>query len=369
MSNAVIGTPQTVTVRGIVSTNAVVGNPATIGNAEAVAELYAAVARAEAAANAAEASEGAADAASAAAVAARQALEGASFAVAALEPGAAPTISKSVSPSGAVTLTYGIPAGEKGDTGATGDKGDAGDTGPQGPKGDTGATGPTGDTGATGATGAKGDKGDTGDTGPQGPKGDTGATGPKGDTGATGPGVAVGGSAGQILAKASGTDYDTGWITPANNLTTTTAGNVLDARQGKALADAISEKCGVHRFTATLPVNGWTLGNDGLYSNTVSVSGVLATDQAGNTGLVQSGNAATDALEEWCLAHFTAPVAVFTTHDLYIAAFLAARRVVARFTEANWPRFLDSAAIVLAPDGTRRYAFVRAGLSDRATGV
>ena len=80
-------------------------------------------------------------------------------------------------------------------------------------------------------------------------------------------------------------------------------------------------------------------------------------------------HAATDALEEWCLAHFTAPFAVFTTHDLYIAAFLAARRVVARFNEANWPRFLDSAAIVLAPDGTRRYAFVRAGLSDRATGV
>ena len=80
-------------------------------------------------------------------------------------------------------------------------------------------------------------------------------------------------------------------------------------------------------------------------------------------------HAATDALEEWCLVHFTAPFAVFTTHDLYIAAFLAARSVVARFTEANWPRFLDSAAIILAPDGTRRYAFVRAGLSDRATGV
>ena len=80
-------------------------------------------------------------------------------------------------------------------------------------------------------------------------------------------------------------------------------------------------------------------------------------------------HAATDALEEWCLAHFTAPVAVFTTHDLYIAAYLAARNVISRFTLENWPRFLDSAAIVLAPDGTRRYAFVRAGLSDRATGV
>ena len=80
-------------------------------------------------------------------------------------------------------------------------------------------------------------------------------------------------------------------------------------------------------------------------------------------------HAASDALEKWCIAHFTAPLAVFTTHDLYIAAFLAARRTIPRFTEANWPRFLDSAAIVIAPDGGRRYTLVRAGLSDRATGV
>ena len=80
-------------------------------------------------------------------------------------------------------------------------------------------------------------------------------------------------------------------------------------------------------------------------------------------------HAATDALEEWCLAHFTAPFAIFTTHDLYIAAYLAARNVISRFTLENWPRFLDSAAIILAPDGSRRYALVRAGLSDRVTGV
>lgn len=80
-------------------------------------------------------------------------------------------------------------------------------------------------------------------------------------------------------------------------------------------------------------------------------------------------HAASDALEEWCLTHFTAPFAIFTTHDLYIAAYLAARGVIPRFTEDNWPRFLDSAAIVLSPDGTRRYAMVRAGLSNRATGV
>ncbi len=80
-------------------------------------------------------------------------------------------------------------------------------------------------------------------------------------------------------------------------------------------------------------------------------------------------HSASDALEEWCIAHFNAPFAVFTTHDLYIAAYLAARGVISRFTEKNWPRFLDSAAIVISPDGTRRYALVRAGLSDRATGV
>ena len=80
-------------------------------------------------------------------------------------------------------------------------------------------------------------------------------------------------------------------------------------------------------------------------------------------------HAASDALEEWCLAHFTAPFAIFTTHDLYIAAYLAARTVISRFTFENWPRFLDSAAIIIAPDGSRRYALVRAGLSDRVSGV
>lgn len=52
------------------------------------------------------------------------------------------------------SFSFGIPKGEKGDTGETGPQGEAG---PQGEKGDTGATGPQGDPGA------------------QGPKGDTGA--------------------------------------------------------------------------------------------------------------------------------------------------------------------------------------------------
>lgn len=74
-------------------------------------------------------------------------------------------------------LVFTIPAGVKGETGATGPQG------PQGIQGETGATGPAGPKGDTGATGA------TGATGPQGPKGDTGATGQPGVKGDTGIGI------------------------------------------------------------------------------------------------------------------------------------------------------------------------------------
>lgn len=58
-----------------------------------------------------------------------------------LEPGSAATVTKAVDPdTGAVTLTFGLPAG---DTGATGPQGE------QGPKGDTGDTGPQGPIGPT----------------------------------------------------------------------------------------------------------------------------------------------------------------------------------------------------------------------------
>ncbi|MGN0852981.1 MAG: histidine phosphatase family protein [Kiritimatiellia bacterium] len=68
---------------------------------------------------------------------------------------------------------------------------------------------------------------------------------------------------------------------------------------------------------------------------------------------------ASDELETWALARFTGRLGVFTTHDLYNGAFLAARGVVKSFTVETWIQFLDSAAIVVAPDGTRRYALVR----------
>ena len=59
-------------------------------------------------------------------------------------------------------LTFGIPRGDTGATGAQGPKGDTGERGPQGIQGETGPQGPKGDKGDTGATGAQGPKGDTG---------------------------------------------------------------------------------------------------------------------------------------------------------------------------------------------------------------
>lgn len=118
-----------------------------------------------AAKDAADAAKGADDAASAANEAAQTAntaaarLDGMTATATGLDAGSTPTVDVATGEDGARVLSFGIPKGDKGDTGATG---------PQGPKGDTGETG---------ATGPKGDKGDTGATGPQGPKGDTGDIG------------------------------------------------------------------------------------------------------------------------------------------------------------------------------------------------
>ena len=78
---------------------------------------------------------------------------------------------------------------------------------------------------------------------------------------------------------------------------------------------------------------------------------------------------ATERLDAWCAEHFTGRLGIFATHDLYIAAFLFAKGVVREFSRDNWTRFLDSAAIIFKPDGTREYRFVRANLSNGIVGV
>jgi hypothetical protein len=78
---------------------------------------------------------------------------------------------------------------------------------------------------------------------------------------------------------------------------------------------------------------------------------------------------ASNNLENWALENFKAKLGFFTTHDLYIGAFLHARGVKTDFTVETWLRFLDSAAIIIEPSGTKRYALVRAGLSEHVMGI
>lgn len=76
-----------------------------------------------------------------------------------------------------------------------------------------------------------------------------------------------------------------------------------------------------------------------------------------------------DAMEAWLDARLETPLLVAATHDLYIAAFLAARGAYPERSRDTWPRFLDAGAIYIDDDGARRYALVRTGLSDRIVGV
>ena len=81
-------------------------------------------------------------------------------------------------------------------------------------------------------------------------------------------------------------------------------------------------------------------------------------------------HAAADACERWLFEQAgNRRLFVAVTHDCYIAAFLSARGAYGPFSRRNWPRFLDGAAILVYPDGSRRYALVRSGLSYGICGV
>lgn len=78
--------------------------------------------------------------------------------------------------------------------------------------------------------------------------------------------------------------------------------------------------------------------------------------------------AATDEFEKWIDARWRNRLFIIATHDLYVAAFLSARKV-GEFSKENWTRFLDGGAVIDGPDGKRRYALVRSGLSTGIVGV
>ena len=77
----------------------------------------------------------------------------------------------------------------------------------------------------------------------------------------------------------------------------------------------------------------------------------------------------TKAFEDYCVSQFTGRLGVFTSHDVYLAAYAKGSGILASVTKDNWPRFLDAIAIVIRPDGSRDRAFVRAGLTDGICGV
>lgn len=61
----------------------------------------------------------------------------------------------------------------------------------------------------------------------------------------------------------------------------------------KQAYDLAAAKAARYTFTATIPTSGWTQ-SDGLYHIAINVTGILATDQAGGVGPVQTGTTATD---------------------------------------------------------------------------
>jgi hypothetical protein len=68
--------------------------------------------------------------------------------------------------------------------------------------------------------------------------------------------------------------------------------------------------------------------------------------------------AASNRLEKWIDEHHDKRISLFVTHDLYTAAFLTARNA-AEFTASLWIGFLDSAAIIKYPNGSRRYEYIK----------
>lgn len=77
---------------------------------------------------------------------------------------------------------------------------------------------------------------------------------------------------------------------------------------------------------------------------------------------------AAEAYETYVMSRFESKFGIFTTHDVFVAAYLEGKGVF-KFDIDSWPRFLDAAAIIVSKDGTRRYELFRAYLSNDICGV
>ena len=148
-------------------------------------------------------------------------------------------------------------------------------------------------------------------------------------------------------------------------------------RRTRMTAEEIAAGMGI--TNPIIPTDG-LLGNESFYYNdALQVLDVFKPDNffrasfeyfaTGHQRGFNEVHEATEALEEWLLAHQTKQLFIATTHDLYIAAFLSAKGTIPVFSKENWPRFLDAAAILIDKDGTRRYALVRSNLSMGICGI
>jgi len=201
-----------------------------------------------------------------------------------LAPGSEATVEKTVDPeTGAVTLEFGIPAGEQGEQGIQGETGPRGEPGavytpsvsaagvimwsnngdlpnpkpvdirgPQGERGETGQTGPQGETGATGPQGIQGEIGPQGPQGPRGEQGPQGEQGPKGDPGEVGEAeltAKLADKASAIVDTASGAiaSFPDGMAAPAKDVTIG--------------IEPVQAGSGYPSPTNVRPISGWTGAN------------------------------------------------------------------------------------------------------------
>lgn len=143
-------------------------------------------------------------------------------------------------------------------------------------------------------------------------------------------------------------------------------------------AELIAEGMGLKNIE--IPTEG-RLGNDSFYyANPMEVLDVFRPPEnffpacfhyfaTGEQRGFRNLYAATADLENWLWEHFHTRLFIVATHDCYIAAYLAAQHACEGFSRDNWPRFLDGAALIVRPDGSREYALVRTGFSSGICGV
>ncbi|MBQ9430413.1 MAG: histidine phosphatase family protein [Kiritimatiellae bacterium] len=108
----------------------------------------------------------------------------------------------------------------------------------------------------------------------------------------------------------------------------------------------------------------WELFRDGSFFEKM-MSYMSKGTQIGFAPLFQ----AAETYEDYVVSNFSAQFGIFATHDIFVAAYLHAKGVKTDWNPDNWPRFLDSAVIIIDSLRRRRYALFRAGLSNLVSGV